>query len=120
MAVMATSMELGRKAGLTLALGVTSGSLTWGILSAAGVSALIAAHAGMLFAIKIVGGLYLLYLGWRSACSALRPDDDAARRTANLTINLRQIYLRGYLMHITNPKAILSWTAIIEIGRAHV
>lgn len=59
MAVMATSMELGRKAGLTLALGVTSGSLTWGILSAAGVSALIAAHAGMLFAIKIVGGLYL-------------------------------------------------------------
>ena len=116
MAVMGTSMDQGRTAGLTLALGVTSGSLTWGILSAAGVSALIAAYSGMLFAIKIAGGLYLLYLGWRSACSALRAEDGAARRAGNQTINLRQIYLRGYLMHITNPKAILSWTAIIAIG----
>lgn len=116
MAVMGISMEQGRTAGLTLALGVSTGSMTWGILSAAGISALIAAHAGMLTFIKIAGGLYLLYLGWRSARSALRRDDMPAMATSGQPVRLRRIYLRGYLMHITNPKAILSWTAIIALG----
>lgn len=116
MAIMGTSMEQGRTAGLMLALGVTTGSLTWGILSAAGVSALIAAHAGALLFVKIAGGLYLLYLAWRSARSAMRRGDMPAMAASGEPVNLRRIYLRGYLMHITNPKAILGWTAIIAIG----
>lgn len=116
MAIMGTSMEQGRAAGLTLALGVTTGSLTWGLLSTAGVSALIAAHAGMLLVIKIAGGLYLLYLGWRSARSALRRGDMPELAANGQPVDFRRIYLRGYLMHITNPKAILGWTAIIAIG----
>lgn len=116
MAIMGISMERGRTAGLTLALGVTTGSLTWGILAAAGVTALIAAHAGMLFFIKVAGGLYLLYLAWRSARSAMRRGDVPESAASTGKLNLRRIYLRGYLMHITNPKAILGWTAIIALG----
>lgn len=116
MAIMGTAMEQGRTAGLTLALGVSTGSLTWGLLSTAGVSALIAAHAGMLLVIKIAGGLYLLYLGWRSARSAMRRGDMPELAASGEPVNFRRIYLRGYLMHITNPKAILGWTAIIAIG----
>lgn len=112
LAIMGTSMEHGRRAGLLLGLGVSTGSLTWGILAAIGVSALIAAHAGMLQAIKIVGGLYLLYLAWRSARSAARPEQTGAIGH----VSGRSTYLRGYLMHLTNPKAILSWTAIIALG----
>jgi threonine/homoserine/homoserine lactone efflux protein len=112
LAIVGTSMEQGRRAGLMLALGVTSGSFTWGILAAAGVSALIAAHAGMLEVIKIAGGLYLLYLAWRSARSALHPDQPKGVGLATG----RRTFLRGYLMHLTNPKAILSWTAIIALG----
>jgi threonine/homoserine/homoserine lactone efflux protein len=112
LAVMATSMEHGRRAGLTLALGVTTGSLTWGILAAIGVSALIMAHPGALYAVKIVGGLYLLFLAWRSARSAMRADMPPPKAA----IPGRRAYLRGYLMHLTNPKAILSWTAIIALG----
>ncbi len=112
LAVMATSMERGRRAGMTLALGVTTGSLTWGILAAVGVSALIVAHPGALYAIKIVGGLYLLFLAWRSARSAMRADMLPPKAAASG----HRTYLRGYLMHLTNPKAILSWTAIIALG----
>jgi threonine efflux protein len=97
---------------MTLALGVTAGSLTWGVLAAIGVSALIAGHPGALHAIKIVGGLYLLFLAWRSARSAMRADMPAPKAAASG----RRTFLRGYLMHITNPKAILSWTAIIALG----
>jgi len=112
LAVMATSMERGRRAGLTLALGVTTGSLTWGILAAIGVSTLVVAHPGALYAIKIVGGLYLLFLAWRSARSAMRADMPPAKAA----VSGHRTYLRGYLMHLTNPKAILSWTAIIALG----
>jgi threonine/homoserine/homoserine lactone efflux protein len=110
--VMATAMERGRRAGMILGLGVTTGSLTWGILAALGVSALIAAHPGALYAIKIVGGLYLLFLAWRSARSALRTDPPPPPTVASG----RRTWLRGYLMHLTNPKAILGWTAIIALG----
>ena len=110
--VMATSMERGRAAGSTLALGVTAGSLTWGILAAAGVTGIVVAHPGALYAIKIVGGLYLLFLAWRSARSAMRAEMPPIKAVASG----RRTFLRGYLMHITNPKAILSWTAIIALA----
>jgi threonine/homoserine/homoserine lactone efflux protein len=112
LAIMGASMAHGRQAGMRLALGVSSGSLTWGILAAVGVSTLLAGHAGMLFFIKIAGGLYLLYLAWRSARSAARSDI----ATSVAPASRRRIWLRGYLMHLTNPKAILSWTAIIALG----
>ena len=112
LAVMATAMEQGRRAGSTLALGVTAGSLTWGVLAALGVSALVVAHPGALHAVKIVGGLYLLFLAWRSARSAMRAETPPPRAAGSG----RRILLRGYLMHLTNPKAILSWTAIIALG----
>ena len=113
LAIMATSMERGRGAGATLAFGVTAGSLTWGVLAAIGVTGLVIAHPGALYAIKIVGGLYLLFLAWRSARAALQVEMPSSARAA---ISGRRTFLRGYLMHLTNPKAILSWTAIIALG----
>jgi len=110
--VMATSMERGRDAGAILALGVTAGSLTWGILAAIGVTGLVVAHPEALYAIKIVGGLYLLFLAWRSARSAMRVE----MLPAKAAVSGGRSFLRGYLMHLTNPKAILSWTAIIALG----
>jgi threonine/homoserine/homoserine lactone efflux protein len=112
LAVMATAMERGRHAGMILGLGVTTGSLAWGILAAIGVTALIVAQPGALYAIKIVGGLYLLFLAWRSARSAMRAEMPPPRAV----LSGRSAYLRGFLMHLTNPKAILSWTAIIALG----
>jgi threonine/homoserine/homoserine lactone efflux protein len=112
LAVMATSMERGRRAGMTLALGVTTGSVTWGVLAAIGVTGLIVALPGALTAIKVIGGLYLLFLAWRSARSAMRAD----MAPPKAGVAGRGVYLRGYLMHLTNPKAILSWTAIISLG----
>lgn len=116
MAIMGAAMQQGRTAGIALALGVSSGSFTWGILAALGVTALIAAHAYALFAIKIIGGLYLLYLAWRAARSAMLSGDSLPAAAPGGPSDLRRIVLRGYLMHITNPKAILSWTAIIALG----
>ena len=116
MMIMATAMDAGRKPALVLALGVTTGSFTWGILSAIGVSAMIAAHAGAIVVIKIAGGMYLLYLAWRSGRSALRKDAALHAASVSAHQSFGRIYMRGYLMHLTNPKAIMGWTAIMALG----
>ena len=109
-------MERGRVSGVTLALGVTTGSFTWGLLATAGVSALIAAHTGALYFVKFAGGLYLLFLAWKSARSAMQSDSVTASSRIVEPQNLTRIFVRGYLMHLTNPKAILGWIAIIALG----
>lgn len=115
LAIMATSMNAGRQAALVLALGVTAGSITWGILAALGISAMLAAYAPALLAVKIAGGCYLLFLALRSARSALQAQEPAATPGAASGPGWRTFW-RGYLMHLTNPKAILNWTAIMALG----
>lgn len=95
-------------------LGVVSGSMFWGVLAATGLSTVLAAWAPAIFAIKICGGLYLLWLAWKSAKSALTPTlqrVDAISGTSNL-----RLYRKGLLLHLTNPKAILGWIAIMSLG----
>jgi threonine efflux protein len=115
LAIMGMAMGAGRKPALVFSLGIISGSLLWGLLAACGLSALLAAYAGTLVALKLMGGLYLLWLAFRSARSALRPHppSDAAAAEAE---DPRRIYLRGALMHATNPKAIFVWLSIVSLA----
>ena len=116
LAIMGTSMSDGRSHGLTLALGVSSGSLTWGLLSALGISALLAAYEPAIYGIRMAGGLYLLFLAWRSARAAMQPHDLPQSAQAATGEPAWRTFSRGYLMHLTNPKAILGWIAIMTLG----
>jgi threonine/homoserine/homoserine lactone efflux protein len=114
LAVMATSMERGRVPGLALAAGVIAGSFTWAGLAAAGVAALLQVYAGAMVFLKIAGGLYLFWLAWRSARAAMRKGDLPPAIAAPR--GLGRLFVRGYLMHITNPKAILGWAATMTLA----
>lgn len=117
MAIMATAMRSGRLPALVLAAGVVTGSQFWAILTATGLSAVLTAYAQALFTIKIAGGAYLLYLAYRTGRSALRPVSDGAGTTAERAVpRYRSLYRQGLFMHIGNPKAILSWIAIMSLG----
>src|SRR6266853_1095203 len=70
LAVLGTSMSVGRKSGIALALGVAAGSFCWAMLSVVGLSALLASYASALRVIKIAGGCYLLWLAYKSFRSA--------------------------------------------------
>jgi threonine/homoserine/homoserine lactone efflux protein len=67
LAVIGTSMSVGRSRGIALALGVSAGSFCWALLTAGGLTALLAAYASALTVIKIAGGAYLLWPTNRSA-----------------------------------------------------
>ena len=117
MAIMGTAMRDGRLPALVLAAGVITGSLFWAILAATGVSAVLAAYAEALFVIKMVGGVYLLYLAFRTGRSALKPGSDFAKmEPGRSTPRYRRLYRQGVLMHIGNPKAVLAWMAIMSLG----
>ena len=113
MAIMGTAMQHGRKSAGALALGVVTGSMIWAVLAASGVSVMLTAYAQAIVVLKIAGGAYLLCLAWKSARAALIA---APLRPAGGARGAGAHYRRGMLLHLTNPKAILGWIALIALG----
>ncbi|MEO1197843.1 MAG: LysE family transporter [Pseudomonadota bacterium] len=113
-AIMTTAMRHGRLAGLQLAAGVILGSLTWGVLAALGLSVLLARYGGLLEVIRIAGGLYLLWLAVKSARAAFSGAPPQA--TTARSRSAAGYVLVGLAIHLTNPKSIFAWLAIIAIA----
>ena len=111
MAIMGTSLAHGRRAGIRFAAGVVTGSVIWGVLSAFGTAALLSQAAWMLTGLKIAGGCYFLWMAYKAGRAALY----------NVTIpegqiGKRRIFMLGLGLHLTNPKAVFSWTTIVILG----
>lgn len=116
LAVIGTSMSIGRSSGMALAMGVAAGSFCWAALTAAGLSALLATYASALIVIKILGGLYLLWLAYKAIKSAASQHDIEAKELAGGKRTLSGYAFRGFVVQMTNPKAALAWIAIISLG----
>lgn len=116
LAVIGTSMAVNRSSGMALAMGVATGTLTWAVLTAVGLSALLATYASALFLIKIFGGLYLLWLAYKAFRSAASAHDIDAAELAGGRRTALGYARRGYVIQMTNPKAALAWIAIISLG----
>lgn len=116
LAVIGTSMGVGRGSGISLALGVACGSFTWALLTIFGLSALLASYASALLLIKIFGGAYLLWLAYKSFKSAASSHDIEATELAGGRRTPFGYFKSGYIIQMTNPKAALAWIAIISLG----
>lgn len=114
LAIAGTSMTFGRRYGLALAAGVVSGSWMWSLAAALGLGAVMLANAWAFEFLRYFGAGYLLYLAWKSACSALKP---TTVKTPGMTVSsLRNAYGKGLALHLTNPKAILFFGSLFSIG----
>lgn len=117
MRIMGVAMTQGRPAALTLSAGVVTGSLFWGLMAATGLSAILTRYAEALILLKILGGLYLVYLGLKAARAALSPEDKLAGDGADpVAWSAASLYWRGLLMHLSNPKSVLAWIALMTLG----
>jgi len=115
LAILSVAANRGRRAASVFALGVVSGSMCWATLATLGLSAALAACAALLVAIRIAGGVYLLWLAFRSVRAAWSSSGAGAREPAPGLSGAR-LYLNGVLMHLTNPKAIFVWTSIVSLS----
>tara|TARA_B110000902_G_scaffold131877_1_gene153140 strand:- start:149 stop:778 length:630 start_codon:yes stop_codon:yes gene_type:complete len=95
-------------------LGNTSGIILLATASALGLSAVILASSTAFLAIKILGGCYLIYLGikiWLSKGS-FEPIPLVSNGKPTKERGKLSIYKEGFLVCITNPKAIVFFTAL--------
>lgn len=112
LAISGTAMGQGRIAGLQIAGGIVLGSASWGIAAALGMSAVMVANAWLFEGVRYAGAAYLLFLALKSLRSALQPN----RVASEAKDRGRQLLAKGFLIHITNPKAIFSWGAIYAVA----
>jgi len=114
LAVIGTSMGVGRRQGVALALGVGSGTFIWVSLAVIGFTAVISRYALVIIGLKILGGCYLLWLGYKALRSAA-----SEKEVSTNALELKNEYayfLRGLTVQMTNPKAALATLAIVSIG----
>ncbi|MBC7147661.1 MAG: LysE family transporter [Thioclava marina] len=101
------TLERGFWAGLAGGLGTALADATYALLAAAGFAAFSAGLARIDMPLKLGGGLFLLWLGWRSFRSA--PARQAARVGAR---DLMGTIAATFALTIANPMTILSFAAI--------
>ncbi len=69
------------------------------------------AYAWVAEALRIAGALYLIWLSYKSLKGAIRPTPRVEAAPP-----ARRAFLIGLLIHLTNPKAILSWGAVYAVA----
>ena len=86
------------------------------MLTATGLSAVLANFAIALTVIKVAGGLYLLWLAYKAFRSAASSREISAKTLTNAPMTSFGYFCRGLAIQMTNPKAALAWIAIISLG----
>lgn len=107
--IVARSLHQGRRAGLVSALGVQTGGLIHVLAATVGVSALVLSSALLFSAVKVLGAVYLVYLGVRTLLAREEiqgPDLPAPRR-------LSRVFWQGALVNALNPKTALFFLAFL-------
>jgi len=98
--VIRNTLAGGRGCGLRTSVGVCCGVVTWGVLSAAGVSAVLTASRAAYDVLRVAGAAYLLLLGVRTLLATRRP-----RATAGVPLAQAPAAFRaGMLTNLLNPK----------------
>ena len=113
LSIAGTSMNTGRRAGVVFSMGILFGSALWGLAAAAGMSAVMLANVWLFEILRYCGAAYLLYLAAKSLRSAMSPSKQMAQRAYDGTT--LQVFTKAALIHLTNPKAILSWASVYSI-----
>jgi RhtB (resistance to homoserine/threonine) family protein len=105
----------GRRAGLGTSLGVGAGLSMWTIAAAVGVASLVRAWEAAFTVLKLLGALYLVWLGIQALRAASRPstDDDPSRAATRPGIGARGGFRQGFLSDLANPKIGIFFTSLL-------
>lgn len=109
--VSSTAMQQSRRAGLATGLGVAAASATWSMLTMAGLGLLIA-HLPFLYdVIRVMGALYLIWLGGKMIWKARAPLANVATPTGSLLAHAR----KAFMVSMTSPKSLAFYGSIFAV-----
>jgi threonine/homoserine/homoserine lactone efflux protein len=115
--IVARSGAQGTRAGLVSVLGVHTATVVHVLAAVAGLSAVVVASSIAFTAVKIFGGLYLIYLGVRSIRSARH-----ARTISSPTVwPEKRLFTEAFVVSLLNPKVALFFLAFLPqfVERGH-
>ncbi|NLD15508.1 MAG: LysE family transporter [Gammaproteobacteria bacterium] len=106
-----TALAVSRPAGLAAALGMGLGGVVFAVVALLGLMALLAAVPVLYGALKLVGGLYLLSIGWRIVRGARQPlvmDSMGQKNNGSLW----RAFALALATQLSNPKTALAYAGI--------
>ncbi len=110
------TLQRGQRYGLISGLGIATADAIYGCIAAFGLTLISNFFVSQQFWIRLIGGLFLVYLGIRTVLS--KPAERAATAKASSFLSA---YISTLLLTLTNPTTILSFVAIfagIGVGGA--
>ncbi len=96
------SIAISRKHGLFTALGTGLGAAIFGLLAVLGLQAFLLAVPSAYLALKICGGLYLLWMAFKIIKHAKEPIE--AGDASSSQMSLRRAFTTGLITQLSNPK----------------
>jgi threonine/homoserine/homoserine lactone efflux protein len=113
MAMVSRSVLIGgRREAFATTLGILAGCLVWAIVSAAGVAAVLAASRTAYDALRLVGAVYLVWLGVQSLLSARRGEYGDAPEQRPGT-GRASAFRQGLLTNLFNPKIAIFYSTFL-------
>jgi threonine/homoserine/homoserine lactone efflux protein len=110
MYVMSRALAQGRLAGLYSAVGVIIGILVHTVLAAFGVGAILAASEGLFLALKLLGAVYLVYLGVKLLFTR---EGSIAAQAGGQRFSPASLVWQGVLSNVSNPKIVVFFFAFL-------
>ncbi|MEO3874683.1 LysE family translocator [Nonomuraea sp. B12E4] len=110
--ILRTSLLAGRRSAWGVTLGIQLGTLTWGLLTAAGLSALLAASQLAYDVLRWAGAAYLVWMGVRMLLAARRgtAHDPGEQQFEG---GFGKGFARGLLTNLLNPKVGAFYVAML-------
>ena len=108
---LAAGLNHGFRRGMWNAVGMQVANFALMIVVSVGLGAILLASEALFSAVKWGGVAYLVWLGlvtWRS-----EPHRFDARADAPRGRNSREVFLKGFLVNLTNPKGIIFYVAVL-------
>ena len=104
-----TGVTEGLRTGAFLAMGIGVGGVVWASTALFGLNLLFQAAPIVLWSLKIIGGLYLIYMAWGLWRSADQPLDMTASTTPRRPLSAFRL---GLVTQLANPKPAVLFSAI--------
>jgi len=108
--VISYSISHGNRAKVPLVGAVALGDSTALFLSLVGLGVVLAKSAFLFQIIKIVGGLYLLYLGFNLLKAGIKGDEFTFEKN---TVSRKKLFMNTYLVTALNPKGIIFFVSFL-------
>lgn len=107
--VLTQSVLTGKKAGITVMLGLCTGLIAHTTAVALGIAVIFQTSVLAFSVLKYLGAAYLLYLAWQ----AFNTSDEKINAESDSKFQFGKLYRRGIFMNITNPKVSLFFLAFL-------